>query len=400
MKSLLAKSFVFNIINLFFSFIITVLLARYLTVSERGDFALYFSLYLFSLPLVQYGCKQTIGSINKQSKFTLKAITSTAYAISFTLFVTVSLSYFTICWLEIFEVDGMHLGLTLVLLLLSTIYSINNGVQLSEGDALNVNYLTMLQGSITLLLMLLFITAFNLSISLVLVAYIIGFSVVLSIQIFSQLPLFSLSSIKTELTLKVLNVGLFVTLSSFLLVLNYRLDLFIIGDLLDKESVAIYSIAVNLSDICWKIPSTLGLVLFSKLVSTGVSGKEKKFISFSIILPCMIAALFVYIGGKDFILFFYGQDYSDSYQVTRVLLLSVVFLSMFKIHYLELSAQSKVFPLLIVILLGVVVNIIANYILIPIIGVTGAAYSTVISYLFMFLLVKYVVMLVEIKYES
>ena len=94
----------------------------------------------------------------------------------------------------------------------------------------------------------------------------------------------------------------------------------------------------------------------------------------------------LFILSKEIIKIFFNADYYESVNVIQILSLHTilsVFLGILNLMYYQSKAT---LPLLYIFILGSVVNIFLNFILIPELSFIGASYSTVLSFLVMFLI--------------
>jgi O-antigen/teichoic acid export membrane protein len=190
--------------------------------------------------------------------------------------------------------------------------------------------------------------------------------------------------------LRAYGMGWRVFLSSLFITLLIRFDVVIIKQLLGFKPLGIYALAANIVDMLQMAANMVGGLLLVKL--SGIDEDEvrwrllkKVFMVFFLLLG--VANLAFAILGKPLLALLYGKPFVPVYGVYLWLIpasFGLAFGSLFNTYL-----WSKGFPLISVILplLSLLANIALNYLLIPALGITGAALSTSIAYLLWFFLI-------------
>lgn len=88
-----------------------------------------------------------------------------------------------------------------------------------------------------------------------------------------------------------------------------------------------------------------------------------------------VVALF----SKDIILLFLNEKYAEAYKFTPIIILGYFFLQLSSMQNLSFYQEKKILHIMYIIIFTAIFNIIFNFILIPILGIYGAAYSTLIT---------------------
>ena len=181
-------------------------------------------------------------------------------------------------------------------------------------------------------------------------------------------------------SLSAFSFWLFLT-SSGMLVFS-QADTIIIGHLLDMVNVGIYRITLQFTMVASFSTNAIRDTLWPRISRWSktneidlVEGSLSRAISYSLILAIPVFVGGVLLGDR-LLLFFYGSDFARGYQ-TLIILLAVqvvnVFQFLFTMYLDALDNPKESFK---VTAIGVVVNIVLNIILIPVIGVSGAAIAT------------------------
>ena len=164
----------------------------------------------------------------------------------------------------------------------------------------------------------------------------------------------------------------------------YRvMDKVMIGALSNMTEVGYYENADKLITTCLGVVGSLGAVMLPKmsnLVANGEIKKQKEYLLKSIEITMFVAfaiSFGIYSIADIFIPFFYGNEFSSSITITKLLAISVPFISwanVVRMQYLIPNEKDKIYVSSIV--LGAVSNVIINFLLIPRYHANGAAIGT------------------------
>lgn len=189
------------------------------------------------------------------------------------------------------------------------------------------------------------------------------------------------------------------------LVFSYA-DTIIIGYLMSNYDVGIYRVALQftmvatfistpLRNTLWPMVSRWGKMRNSELVKISLA----KALSYSLVLavPAFIGGILL---GDKLLYFFYGVDFVAGYPVL-VVLLSVqivnIFQNFFTMYLTALDYPKKSFK---VTVSGVILNILLDFLLVPFIGILGAAIATFFTMTLNALLAKReLIRIINISYE-
>lgn len=181
-----------------------------------------------------------------------------------------------------------------------------------------------------------------------------------------------------ELTKEAIKFGMFPMLTALLLNLNYKMDIIMIRAFGTSAWAGIYSVAVTIADYLWLIPDAFKEVLFSKSVQENATDAFNASIKISVILTTMASGVLL-VFGYWFIPVIYGKGFESVYSIMVILLIGIPFMSIFKILSPLYVTQGDTKSYFINLLCGIVCNVILNIILIPRLGLAGAAAATITS---------------------
>ncbi|HXM30489.1 MAG TPA: oligosaccharide flippase family protein [Chthoniobacterales bacterium] len=163
--------------------------------------------------------------------------------------------------------------------------------------------------------------------------------------------------------------------------LNYRVDQFIIGALLAPQELAFYVIAVDIAEQLWILTGAVAGPLLPHL--TNVPDRDPA-VAATVARHVMIwtggACLIVFLLADLAIRVLYSSAFSPAVGPLRWLLPGILTLSIGKTVVAELVAREKIHYTLWAGIGAVVANIVGNLVLIPRMGISGAALASSISY--------------------
>ncbi len=186
--------------------------------------------------------------------------------------------------------------------------------------------------------------------------------------------------------------GLYPMLTMLLITMNYQVDVLILKWFVSFEQIGYYTVGVGLADKTWLIPDAFKEVLLGKTARK--DSIEEILLSIKISLyVCLASLVFITVMGREIIVLLYGNEYVEAYRVTVTIFAGIIPMLFFKLINTLFLAKGKQKFSFNVLLIAVVTNVIANFILIPYMGITGAALASVLSYsicgfVFLYIFVK------------
>jgi len=188
---------------------------------------------------------------------------------------------------------------------------------------------------------------------------------------------FSLPIIKSSLSFGIRN-----WLGNVFLILNYKLDVLLVNYFLGVKDVGLYSIAVMIATSLFLIPSSVGPLLYSSWsaqpqnevdVTTPKISRQILFIAFVLSLFCAAISYFL-------IPIFYGDQFLPSFTALLFLLPGIITMTVNYILFNNFSSRGKPQYSAYSLIIALIINVLLNIILIPKMGINGAALSSTISY--------------------
>jgi len=168
--------------------------------------------------------------------------------------------------------------------------------------------------------------------------------------------------------------------------------IFILG-LQGRESYGIYAIAMNFMNLIYQIPIAFSLVLLPYLTRKKVNeGSLSHFLIkndfvISLYLLAVSLIIFVFYPATSFVILKFLPKYTNSLPILKLLLSLILFPTLNYFFYSFLIAENKHLYIIPYHLILLPLSIIINSILIPKLGLKGAAFSFIISQFFFTLIV-------------
>ncbi len=163
---------------------------------------------------------------------------------------------------------------------------------------------------------------------------------------------------------------------------NYRIDVFLVNYFLAPAQLGFYSVAVSIAELLWYLPNSIASILFSHIANDGdrhsIDSVSQIFrITWVLVV---LGSVVLAIIGKQLISWMFGPAFAVSYTAMLWLLPGVITLSMSKVMTGYFSGKGEPQFGSISSAGAFLVTIVGNFLLIPRLGIDGAAITSSISY--------------------
>ena len=164
-----------------------------------------------------------------------------------------------------------------------------------------------------------------------------------------------------------------------LIFLMLKSDLFLILHFLGEEEVGVYRVATNFTDMVQRVPNVASLVLLAKIVRGQDSTRLSLNIAQGVFAFALLSAVGLVLGGRPLLSLFFPL-YPDAYAPLVWLLPGMLFLGCGAVFNAKLMGEG--YPSITLWAPGVALaaNVALNLLLIPKLGLRGAALSTSLAY--------------------
>jgi O-antigen/teichoic acid export membrane protein len=180
----------------------------------------------------------------------------------------------------------------------------------------------------------------------------------------------------------VLLVGLYGNFGNITSFFNYRLDVFIVNYFLNPAQVGIYAVGVTVSESLWQIPQAVASALFPRSARTVENGATEftcLILRQVLLISCFSGFLLAALAPIVMPLFF-GARFAPSVPVIWWIIPGTIALALGKVAASDLAGRRKTFYTSIFGIVALVVTVALDLLLIPRMGIQGAALASSIAY--------------------
>lgn len=378
-----------KIAALFSTLIAGIFIARHLGPEQYGLMNYVVSVVTLFTVIANFGTTEIILRELSRKDFEKEAILGSAFFIRICFAI---LSFILICVYLVFSNEEKH---TIVLILIySSIIFINcfDIIRLYFTSIIENKYIVKseLFRSIIGLIIKIILLFFNANID----AFVLALSIDFFLLSFGYIKAYKLKVgtirkwyVDFNIVKKIINYSFPLLISSAAVIIYQRIDQVMIGKMLDNKSVGYFSCAISFITIVTFIPSIAIQTTSPLLVKYWQTNKSKyetesqKIMNITIwttILICTLIALF-----SEFIInITYGQEYAKSIPVLQVLVFKAVGTALLSIGGQLIIIENIHKWAFIRNILSCIVCVILNYYMIPMWGIMGTAWATIITVVF------------------
>ena len=383
-KKNIANSFVTKIINIIISFIINIVVARTLGPKGQGYISYFMVIFVTIAANGDLGINQVAIHFIKNPKYKKEEVFQVNITILSFIFVAISIiilllkNYFY--FLYDYNITLILLGLLYILG--SFIGNLCTHFFIASERFIKLNYYQISEKGFCLIIILILVLLRILTVE----TYLVVFVVSLLLRIFIMLKSLGLKykyNFNVDMIRQEISFGMVAYLAVLFVFLNYKADQFMIKKMIGVADLGIYSIGVTIAELLFLIPSSVATVLLGRLYNVDESNNELNKLTAVTIKYTFYIVLILSIFGyilSPLVIFMYGNSYLPAVDVTRILIVGIVFASIGKVGSSYYYKKEKLQIYLIITFVTLLLNIIMNYILIPKMGINGSALASTISY--------------------
>lgn len=179
-------------------------------------------------------------------------------------------------------------------------------------------------------------------------------------------------------------------ISNGLMSIYMRIDQLMIEKILQDDALnGYYAAAVRLSEMWHFVPLSICASVFPAILHAKASDEKRYQVRIQQLFDVLgwfaiFVAIFCFLFSDWIILLAYGKEYAPSADILTIHIIGGFFVSIGTVSGKWIYAEKLEKIVFFRTLLGAIVNIILNWYLLPIYGIKGAAWATVISYLLVY----------------
>lgn len=368
------------------SFIISILLARLLGAEGKGIITGIFVIPNMMISLADLGVRQASAYYIGQKKYTIQGVLSSSlflWLITSIISMSVVLVYYLVPSTTDYSIPLIIIALMYVPAKILVSYF--NGILQGQQKFGNINMKYVIEFIFRFAFVILLVWVFDLGVvGAVFATFITNVAVLLySASIIRQTAKLELRYIK-GVPQDIFKKGIVFAIGVFVLQLNYKIDIVFLENMVNAHDLGIYSVGVTLAELIWQVPTAIGVVLFARSANskTDREANERSALLLRISwVPIIIGSILFWVGAPFIVPLLYGEDFFQSAEVIRILLPGIVMMVLFKILNVNLAGRGQPLFAMKIYLVTLAINIVMNLILIPIYGISGAAFSSTVSYI-------------------
>lgn len=173
-------------------------------------------------------------------------------------------------------------------------------------------------------------------------------------------------------------------LSGIAISIYMKIDQVMIKNMLDAKAVGNYAVAVRLSEVWYFIPVLISSSLFPAIINAKKISEKLYYERLQKLYDLMVCSaigisLPVMLLSNNIIKLLFGIQYQEAVGVLRIYVWACVFVFLGVVNSKYLIAENYTKILFLITFTGAIINITLNFILIPKLGINGAAITTVLS---------------------
>lgn len=374
-----------KVLVILFGLLNSILIARLLGPVANGiidSFNVYTSLFM---TIGSLGVRQSTTYFVGQKRHSLLEIKNAIV----TIWLFTSIICIVFCGILIYFLNNngdniLWVSLAIMPIPFSLFNTYNSGIFLGQNKIKAFNRINWIPVFVTFFSGIILIWIFDLKITGVLIAILLGNISITVVLIFKE-NIFKFFTKKPNFNLikKMLSLGIIYAISLLIINLNYKLDVILLDNMSSNYQIGIYGKGVKIMEYMWQIPMLLSTIIFAR----SATAKDGKIFSYKVILLLRVSLLIVGVGslvlyfiGPSLITLLFGEEFFGSGEVLKVLLPGVVLLTLFKVLNMDLAGKGKPWISMKAMIPSLLVNVVFNYFFIPKYGAFGAALSSTISY--------------------
>lgn len=175
-----------------------------------------------------------------------------------------------------------------------------------------------------------------------------------------------------------------VIFAGLMLMVYSRIDQVMIGQMLDEKSVGFYAAAVKLAELWYFFPTLILNSMLGMIVAAKEEGENIYYHRLQQVFDVMAIVSYLFIlplalfSGKIMV-FMYGDAYASAAPVLTVYVVSGIFVFLGHTREYWVTVENITRFSMYSTAVGAILNILLNFVLIPVYGNLGAAYATLVS---------------------
>ena len=385
-----------HIISRFITFLLLPILTVSLTTNEFGIISKFYAFTSFAMAFYRYGMDTALMKFyiqNKNSKayFSSILILQILSSILFSILIFIGGKYISQFIFGFYKQE--YILFVIIIIFADIIWNLNVITLRAEKKPVQFIALNLINVITVLVLTIYLVNQQMMGITGVLLANVIASMMTLVISLFLLFNRFSIREVDFNIIKPILKFGLpFLPAAVFAMILESA-DRFILSYLLNDHFVGIYSAGYKLGIFGLLIVMAFNMGWTPYFLEHGKKSNSDK--KFSIIqtlflgimgfLGILLTAIIPWIANIDVMGYrLIGIEFVDGLIILPIILISYYFLGLYVLLLPKIYILEKTYIIPIIRALGAASNVLLNFLLIPLLGILGAAFANLSAFIIMF----------------
>lgn len=381
-----------QIIAVIFGIITAIIIARILGPEGKGIYTLVILIPSMLVLLGNLGIGIANTYFGGSKKYNWDELASISFISSLLLGITLSIIfltyYFIVHPIFLSEIKTQCIVLAAMTVPFNLFTTYFQCILMGQKRFLEYNLVNVLQNGVLVILVIIVLFFLERGISEVILTWLIATIITTAFSFFFVRKTTSVKWVFSYPIFKaLLKFGSIGYLSNIITFLNYRIDMILVSSLVTPAIVATtlvgyYSVSVSLAEALWYFPGAVGTIVFARTVGLNNEEADKTTpkICRNTFFITFIFALILLALSKRLIILLFGVSFLPALRPLYILIPGIIIFSICKVLCNEITGRGK--PLINIVAAGIslLVNIPLNLLLIPRMGIEGAALASTISY--------------------
>ncbi len=381
MLNKIINTFSVRVFNALIKILLAVMISQFLGAEGKGEQGIILATIALILVVCNFIGGSSLVYIVPRFKTSLVILPSYLWSI-----IIIFISYFVLTYTRI--VAQEYLIHILILSLIHSFTQINSSILLGKEKVKQSNYVLLIQSFLTLIGVLVFYLIGYKDIFLYINALYVGFVISLLLSFifvrksFKGIFANKISDYSTVIK-KMLGYGFWNQAGHISQLLSFRLSFYLLEHYSDKAAVGVYSNAVSMMEALWLVSGSITVVQYSRIVNMNDQKASAlltaKLLRISLIITFVLLVVILLLPSSLYV-FVFGPDFGEMRTIILILAAGVFIypVTMLLGHYF--SGTGKYYKNFIATFFGLMVTILACFLLIPDYGYYGAAWAASFSY--------------------
>lgn len=371
-----------NISTLLIGVLSSIIMVRFLGAEGMGEYTILTSFSLLFVSLAELGIRQSnIYFIAKDVSMLNRVISSNLFIWMVSSLIGIS-AFLSILYFKDLQYSYHIIALACLIIPITIANKFINGVMVGTDKIAKNSKFNFYNGLVRLGSVILFIMLLNLNV--------LGALIVLIVPTFTNLRrkiLFLKTSNKIKLDLKVdvklikklVGHGFLYGFALFLMTNQKTIPVYVMSGIISENEVGLYGVGLTFAGLVYQIFSAVAPIIFvksakSKDPHTASLNIQKLMRVMFVMLICVSAVIAMVI--KYLLLIMYGEEFIASSDITRIMLVGIIFYNIFLVLNMDMAGKGKPWLAIYTLIPISIISLILNYMFIREIGIIGAAIST------------------------